>query len=101
VVATASAFLAMGLLLEEGEARHRVMLVVTCPEGEFMNRCGGGNQGITQLGPMAFGELTEVIAGAPPNLCVDRNASHGSEQSLDQLVLPRPRAMPDFSDGYW
>ena len=79
---------------------HGVMFAVMCPEGEFVNRSGGGDQGVAQFDTVAFGELPQVVARPATDFRADRNARKGTEQRLEDLVFVRPRSMPYLRHGH-
>jgi len=85
---------------KEPAVLHGVMLAVTRPEGEIMNRSRGGNQGITEFDMVAFGELPQVVAGATPDFRADGHARQGAEQCVEDPVFVRPRSMPHLRYGH-
>lgn len=74
--------------------------MISGPESEFVDRSGGGNQGIAELDLMTFRKPPQVVASSLPNFCIDWNAGHRSEQVIQRLVFPRAGAVPDLRDCY-
>ena len=77
------------------------MAVVARPEFQLVDGSGSGDQCVGQFQAVAFRKLSHVVSRLPPNLGVNRDASHRCKKFVQILVLVGADAAPQFRNGYW